>query len=352
MAIDRSDIQGNVLRAYGNSYPCTLVCVRPRVGCRGWPGVAGRARRDGLERRGVARREAPLPPQRRGHVRRAARARGSRGCDRARSPTSSVQGMAGRSDMLGDLGPSAPEHWDGGLGTGAAHVLVTVNARRREEVEEEVAGLRAAIDRAAGVSVVHEQHAELLAPAGPEAGGSAAGAVRVRRRRRPAGDRGGLGQRGGRRRRAAQGRGLAAAGARRVRARVSRRGHARRSPEAPAERAGGPARPVGDLRGLPQAPPGRGAVSQGPARRRGSVLRRATRSCSRPRSSGGGGTGRRSSIRRTVPIRSSPRPPRGATTSVISPPTSTASDARLARTSGARIHATGSAGRGWTIRGD
>ena len=41
------------------------------------------------------------------------------------------EGMAARAERLGDRGPSAPEHWEAGLGTGEAHVLVTVYARRR-----------------------------------------------------------------------------------------------------------------------------------------------------------------------------------------------------------------------------
>ena len=38
------------------------------------------------------------------------------------------EGMAARAERLGDRGPSAPEHWEPGLGTGEAHVLVTVYA--------------------------------------------------------------------------------------------------------------------------------------------------------------------------------------------------------------------------------
>ena len=34
--------------------------------------------------------------------------------------------MAARAEFLGDVGDSAPEHWEPGLGTGEAHVLVTL----------------------------------------------------------------------------------------------------------------------------------------------------------------------------------------------------------------------------------
>jgi Dyp-type peroxidase family len=74
------------------------------------------------------------------------------------------EGLAARSPMLGDLGPSGPSHWDGGLGTGAAHVLVILNGRARDEIEADLASLRASIEHAPGLSVVHEQYAELLSP--------------------------------------------------------------------------------------------------------------------------------------------------------------------------------------------
>ena len=36
--------------------------------------------------------------------------------------------MAVRAERLGDRGPSAPERWEEGFGTGRAHVLVTLYA--------------------------------------------------------------------------------------------------------------------------------------------------------------------------------------------------------------------------------
>ena len=46
------------------------------------------------------------------------------------------EGMAARAERLGDRGPSAPEHWEPGLGTGEAHVLVTVYAVDDEHLDE------------------------------------------------------------------------------------------------------------------------------------------------------------------------------------------------------------------------
>jgi deferrochelatase/peroxidase EfeB len=39
-----------------------------------------------------------------------------------------VAGAAGRAALVGDIGPGGPEHWIGGFGTGADHVLVTLHA--------------------------------------------------------------------------------------------------------------------------------------------------------------------------------------------------------------------------------
>jgi Dyp-type peroxidase family len=72
------------------------------------------------------------------------------------------EGMAARAAQLGDRGPSAPEHWDAGLGTGEAHVLATVYAVDNERLEERLQELRQ-VGRAAGATTpVHEQRAEAL----------------------------------------------------------------------------------------------------------------------------------------------------------------------------------------------
>ncbi|HEY4410157.1 MAG TPA: peroxidase [Acidimicrobiia bacterium] len=73
-----------------------------------------------------------------------------------------LQGMAYRSRLLGDEGPSAPGHWDTGLGTGAGHVLVSVYAAGHPERDRAVTRLRAAMANH-GVEVVHDQPATNLA---------------------------------------------------------------------------------------------------------------------------------------------------------------------------------------------
>lgn len=48
------------------------------------------------------------------------------------------EGMAARNRLLGDLGASDPKQWDSGLGSGAAHVLVIINARTTAHIEDEL----------------------------------------------------------------------------------------------------------------------------------------------------------------------------------------------------------------------
>ena len=68
----------------------------------------------------------PTAIQRRLHLRAASRRSASRTRSSRSFPDEFREGMAARAELLGDRGPSAPEHWEPGLGTGEAHVLVTV----------------------------------------------------------------------------------------------------------------------------------------------------------------------------------------------------------------------------------
>jgi Dyp-type peroxidase family len=74
-------------------------------------------------------------------------------------PDAFKQGMAARADRLGDRGPSAPEHWEPGLGTGEAHVLVTVYAVDRDRLEEARLALKG-VGAEGAVTVINEQRAE------------------------------------------------------------------------------------------------------------------------------------------------------------------------------------------------
>jgi Dyp-type peroxidase family len=70
--------------------------------------------------------------------------------------------MASRAEVLGDVGPGAPEHWDAGLGTGEAHVLITLYAGSAPERDAQLAEQeqRVASDRT--LRVVHRQRADAL----------------------------------------------------------------------------------------------------------------------------------------------------------------------------------------------
>ena len=70
------------------------------------------------------------------------------------------EGMAARAEFLGDVGDSAPEHWEPGLGTGEAHVLVTLYGVDADALEAARAKLEASLGD--GVKVVHEQRSETL----------------------------------------------------------------------------------------------------------------------------------------------------------------------------------------------
>lgn len=72
------------------------------------------------------------------------------------------------SRLLDDTGPSAPEHWDQGVGTERSHVLVTVNGRERadreppdQEFTDETAAVLAMAE-GHGLQLVHRQDALAL----------------------------------------------------------------------------------------------------------------------------------------------------------------------------------------------
>jgi Dyp-type peroxidase family len=77
-------------------------------------------------------------------------------------PAEFREGMAARADLLGDRGRSTPSNWESGLGTGEAHVLVTVwamDAAQLESVRTELRGVGAA---ASATTVINETRAEAL----------------------------------------------------------------------------------------------------------------------------------------------------------------------------------------------
>jgi Dyp-type peroxidase family len=76
-------------------------------------------------------------------------------------PEAFRQGMAARAERLGDRGPSAPATWEPGLGTGEAHVLVTVYALDGEKLDVARMALKS-VGAEGAVTVVHEQRVEAI----------------------------------------------------------------------------------------------------------------------------------------------------------------------------------------------
>ena len=78
-------------------------------------------------------------------------------------PEAFREGMAARATIVGDVGPSDPSTWDAGLGTGEAHILVTINGRSAEPLDSRRAWLDEQIAASdGGLRVAHEQEAGVL----------------------------------------------------------------------------------------------------------------------------------------------------------------------------------------------
>jgi Dyp-type peroxidase family len=73
-------------------------------------------------------------------------------------------GMAARAEKLGDTGPSDPGYWVGRLGTGDAHMLVTVHVPEDGDVGAIGGAVRAGIAEH-GMEIVHDLHAAQLSDA-------------------------------------------------------------------------------------------------------------------------------------------------------------------------------------------
>lgn len=157
-ALDLADIQGDILRAYGDSYAFTTYVFAtfgdPASG-RAWVAdLAGR----------VTNAE-PWSAGKPAHHLNVAFT--YTGIETLGAPAELLEsfssefraGMAGRAERLGDVGRNAPEHWDEGLGD--AHVLITVNALDEAELAKTLDVLRAEA-ASHGHEIVFEQDAHVL----------------------------------------------------------------------------------------------------------------------------------------------------------------------------------------------
>ena len=163
-ALDLADIQGDILRAYGNAYDCTsYVFVRiddPQAG-RAWLG-------DAADHVTTAAPWTAGKPETTLNLALTAAGLAALGVPADVLETFSHEfraGMASRAKLLGDEALSAPSAWEAAFGTNEAHVLLVVNAQEPAQLERALGKLRAAVAAADGVEIVHEEHAALLAGA-------------------------------------------------------------------------------------------------------------------------------------------------------------------------------------------
>jgi Dyp-type peroxidase family len=70
--------------------------------------------------------------------------------------------MAARASLLGDDGESAPEHWEGGLGSPEVHVLVMISAMHERALEAHDQRLRAGLERNGGLSLLYTDRGNAL----------------------------------------------------------------------------------------------------------------------------------------------------------------------------------------------
>jgi Dyp-type peroxidase family len=157
--IDLDDIQGNVLRGYSHPTAC-YIFLRIEDDARA-RGLIERM----LPRITTGRAWGPTPPATAIQV-----AFTYAGLERlavpgeilATFPEEFRQGMAARAESLGDRGPSAPATWEPALGTGEAHVLVTVWSVDNQQLDDVREELRRVGAEAGATSVINETRAETL----------------------------------------------------------------------------------------------------------------------------------------------------------------------------------------------
>jgi len=159
--LDLSDIQGDILRAYGNAYDHTSYAF-VRIDCE--PAQA-RAWFAGLLDHVTTAAPWASKPLTTLNVAVSASGLAALGvCDEeiATFAWEFRQGMAARAEQLGDSGPSAPASWEPGLGTGEAHVLLTINAQEAAGHRRALGTMEAAMRDAGGVSAIYQVDAQLL----------------------------------------------------------------------------------------------------------------------------------------------------------------------------------------------
>ena len=77
-------------------------------------------------------------------------------------PLAFQQGMAARADRIGDVGESAPAHWEPPFGTPDIHIVVNALSPDMERLEKALARARAALQETPGVEVIWQQEVHQL----------------------------------------------------------------------------------------------------------------------------------------------------------------------------------------------
>jgi Dyp-type peroxidase family len=161
--IDLRDLQGDILRAYGNDYDHTSYAF-VRIACepeqaRAW--FSGLL--DHVTTAEPWKEGKPLTTL---NVAVTAAGLTALGVSEAVVGTFAHEfreGMSARATRLGDVGPSAPDDWEQGLGTGDAHVLLTINAQEKADHEHALDKMRAAMKDAGGLEIIYQKDTALLA---------------------------------------------------------------------------------------------------------------------------------------------------------------------------------------------
>ena len=161
--MDLGDIQGDILRAYGNDYDNTTYAF-VRIEC---PPQQAREWFAGLIEKVTTATPWPAGHKPRTTLNVAVTAPGLRALGVSDEAVGSFseefrEGMASRSGLLGDVGPSDPAEWEPGLGSGDAHVLLTINAMQRSDHQRALGKMEAAMNAVGGVRIAFQQDTELL----------------------------------------------------------------------------------------------------------------------------------------------------------------------------------------------
>jgi Dyp-type peroxidase family len=72
------------------------------------------------------------------------------------------QGMAGRAEILGDVGESSPANWEKPFGTGEVHVVLAITSGEEAALEQYLDRERGSQDELPGVSVIHRLDVGML----------------------------------------------------------------------------------------------------------------------------------------------------------------------------------------------